>query len=56
MSVSAEQRGSLSPFRIALDLGDCIAEVERHTYHQLPVTYRTDQFTQSMLLITLSGR
>jgi len=28
-----------------------ISEVERHTYYQFPVTYRTNRITQAMLLI-----
>jgi len=28
-----------------------IVKVERHTYFQLPVTYRTDRIAQAMLLI-----
>jgi len=46
MLVSTLQPGS--PFSFAL--GDCFAEVERHTYFQLSVTYRTDQITKAMLL------
>ena len=41
-------------FREALALDQarrCIAEVLRHTYFQLPVTYHTDQITQAVLLI-----
>ena len=51
MSVSTIQRGSLSPFPYCARTGRLIAEVERHTYSQLPVTYRTDRITQTVLLI-----
>jgi len=32
-------------------MGLIVKEVERHTYFQLPVTYRTDRIAQAMLLI-----
>ena len=39
------------PFSYCARPGRLIVEVERHTYSQLPVTYRTDRITQAVLLI-----
>ena len=39
------------PFLYCARPGRLIAEMERHTYSQLPVTYRTDRITQTVLLI-----
>jgi len=50
LSVSVLVRESI-PFSICARPGKCIAEVERHTYFQFPVTYHTNQITQVMLLI-----
>ena len=43
------------PFSVCARPGRLDAEVERHTYSQLPVTYRLDQITQSKLLIRRDG-
>jgi len=47
MSVSTLQRKESISFSIALDQGGGLTIVERHSYFQLPVTYRTGWIKQA---------